>query len=93
MAREVIKRDGTREPFNEDKIKAAIGAAARMAGFSEEKKNELMEQASRAAIEFANTKEVIATTEIEAKVLSELDRLEPSVSAAWRRYREEKKKA
>jgi len=91
MAKEVIKRDGTREPFNGDKIRSAIAAAARMAGLTEDKKNELAEQVASVAIELADTKEVIATTEIEEKVLSELDRIEPAVSAAWRKYKLEKK--
>jgi len=87
MAKEVIKRDGTREPFNGDKIKAAIAAAARMVGLPEERKNELAERVASVVIEFTDTKEVIATTEIEEKVLSELDRIEPAVSAAWRKYK------
>ena len=36
-------------------------------------------------------REEIATSEIKEKILSELDRIEPSVSAAWRKYDEEKK--
>ena len=91
MAKEVIKKDGSKQPFDSEKIKKSISLAATQAGLSEEKKNEVVEQVSAAAIQMADAKEEIATSEIKEKVLSELDRVEPSVSAAWRQYDQEKK--
>jgi len=41
----------------------------------------------------AKGKDVIATSEIRDKIVSELDRLEPTVSAVWRKSEEEKKKS
>jgi transcriptional regulator NrdR family protein len=87
MTKEVIKRDGSRQPFYSDKIKAAIGAAARMAGCSEEEKEEIVEKVFNAVIGQISKKEVIATTEIEKFVLAQLDKTAPKVAQAWRKYR------
>ena len=91
MAKEVIKKDGTKEPFDAEKIRKAIAAAAGQADLSEERKNEVVEQVANTVIQMADAKEEIATSEIKEKVLSELDSLEPSVSEAWRKYGEENK--
>ena len=91
MAKEVIKKDGTKEPFDAEKIKNAIMAAAGQVDLSEERKDEVVGQVAAAAIQMAEGKEEITTSEIKEKVLSELNSLEPSVSEAWRKYDEENK--
>ncbi len=93
MAKEVIKKDGSKEPFNPEKIKNAIRMAAVRTELSDERKNEVVEQVAAVVIQMAEPKEEIATSEIKEKVLSELDKVEPSVSAEWRRYDQEKKVA
>ncbi len=90
MAKEVIKKDGTKEPFDSGKIKSAISLAAQEAGLAEEKKNEIVEQVSAKVIQMADAKEEIASSEIKDSILAELDTLEPSVSAAWRKHDETK---
>jgi len=90
MAEFVIKKDGTKEPFDAEKIKSSIKAAVLGTDLSEERKNEVIEQVSRAAIQLASEKEEIPTAEIKEKILSELDALEPSVSESWRKYAQEK---
>lgn len=90
MAKFVTKKDGAKEPFDAEKIKASITAAASRTDLSEERKNEVVEQVSRAAIQLAGEKEEIPTAEIKEKILSELDALEPSVSGAWRKHAQEK---
>lgn len=92
MANEVTKRDGSRQPFDEGKIRRSIEAAAQEAGLGEERVMELVDQVSRVAIEFANGKEEIATSEIKEKIFSELDKVEPSASEAWRRHYQAKGK-
>lgn len=91
MATVVIKKDGTKEDFDPEKIKNSIRAAAQLAGLTEERTNEVVEQVSAAAIQLAGGKEEIATSELREKILGDLDNLEPSVSTAWRKYDEEKK--
>ncbi|RLC38062.1 MAG: transcriptional regulator [Candidatus Nealsonbacteria bacterium] len=90
MAKEVIKKDGRREPFDPEKIKNSIRKAADGTDLSEERKNEVVQQVAQVVIQMAEEKEEIATSEIREKILSELDRVEPSVSAAWRKYDETK---
>ncbi|MGB2762689.1 MAG: ATP cone domain-containing protein [Minisyncoccales bacterium] len=93
MANFVIKRDGTKEPFDAEKIKKSIATAAQMANLSEEKIKDVVDQVSSTAIQFAEGKEEVATTELREKILSELDTIEPSVSEAWRKYDQEKGRA
>jgi transcriptional regulator NrdR family protein len=92
MATEVIKADGTKEPFNSEKIMGAISAAATEANLSEEMKNEIVEEVSSTVIQFAESRETVTTAGIKKRILNELDRLEPSVSAAWRAYDERRGK-
>ena len=93
MASQVIKKDGPKQPFDPEKIKNSIRAAASGAGLPEDRVNEVVEQVSASAIQMADAKEEIASSEIREKVLSELDNVEPSVSEAWRKYDAEKKAA
>ncbi len=93
MANEVIKKDGTREAFDAEKIRRAIAAAAQDAGISEERQNELVEQITSTVVQAAEEKEEIATSEIREKILTELDAVEPAVSESWRRYEQEKTRA
>lgn len=90
MANFVIKRDGTREPFDAEKIRRAITGAAQRTNLPEERKNEVVEQVLSAALQLAREKEEIKTSEIKEKILSELEVIEPSVSEAWRKYAQEK---
>jgi len=90
MAREVIKKDGTRQPFDASKIRNSIALAAERTSLPEERKSAVVEQVASVVIAMAEQKEEIATSEIRAKILSELDRVEPSVSAAWREYEQQK---
>ena len=92
MANQVIKKDGTKQPFDAEKIKKAIAIAVEEAGLPEERKKEVVEQVSAAAIQLAEEKEEIATSELREKILSELDTIEPSVSEAWRKHEQEKNK-
>ena len=91
MASEVIKKDGTKEPFDPEKIKKAIASAAEQANLPEERKNEVIEEVAATVIQMADAKEEIMTSEIKEKILSELDRVEPAVSAAWRKHDQESK--
>ncbi len=90
MANFVIKKDGTKEPFDAEKIKKAVTSAVSGTGLPDEQANKVIEQVLGAAMGLADEKEEIATAEIKEKILSELDALEPSVSEAWRKHEQEK---
>jgi len=91
MASQVIKKDGTKQSFDSEKIRKSITAAASRADLSEERKNEVIEQVVASALQLAEQKEEIETRELREKILSELDVVEPSISDAWRKYDQEKK--
>ena len=92
MAIEVIKKDGSREPFDPEKIRNSIRSAANMTDLSEERKNEIVEQVTKKVLEMAGESEVIETSEIRDKILLELDQIELSVANAWREYESKKGK-
>jgi len=86
MANEVIKDDGAREPFDAEKIRISIRAAARAAGLAEDKVQELVSEVGESAIDMAEAREVIAASEIRSFILNELDEIDFSVAEAWREY-------
>lgn len=86
MATQVIKKDGTRQPFDEEKIKRAIEGAAREAGLPDDKISQVVTEVLSIVLGKAGAQEEVTTSEIKAITLNELDRVEPSVSAAWRTY-------
>jgi len=92
MAKFVIKKSGEKEPFDAKKIEVSIMAAASEANLPKERADGVAKQVSSVVIQLAEGKEEITTADIKAKILSELDVLEPSVSEAWRKYEQGKGK-
>ena len=86
MANFVIKKDGTKVPFDPEKIKNSVMAAASEAGLLEEEKTSLAEKVLDAVLVSFGSQEEVATSEIREKVLSGLDAMAPAVSEAWRKY-------
>ena len=86
MATQVIKNNGSKQPFDAEKIKRAIEGAAREANLPDDKVSQLAAEVSGTVIGQISAQEEIATSEIKSMILNELDRVEPSVSAAWRTY-------
>jgi len=89
---EVIKKNGTKEPFDSEKIRKSIAGAVQRTNLSEERKNEVVEQVAAAVIPMIEDREEIETSEIRETILSELDRVEPAVANAWREYEQGKTK-
>jgi len=90
MANFVVKKDGAKQPFDSEKIKNAVAAACQGAAVPEQRKNEIVEQVADAVIQMAGDKEEMLSSEIKENILNQLDTVEPSVSAAWRKYDQEK---
>jgi transcriptional regulator NrdR family protein len=87
MAKQVIKRDGTKESFDGEKIRRAIEGASKDAGLAPERIDEVVNQVSAAVLQFAESKEEVATAELLGKILGELDKIEPAVAEAWKKYK------
>ena len=95
MATQVIKNDGSKQPFDAEKIKKAVEGAAREAGLPDEKISQIVREVSDAVIAQTgvrddNSEKEITSSEIQTIILNELDRVEPSISAAWRAYESSK---
>lgn len=93
MITEVIKKDGSRQPFDGDKLRRSIELACQDAGVAPERSREVIELVSSAVLLLAADKTEISTTELKAQVLGELDKTEPSAAEAWRRYEAKKEAA
>jgi transcriptional regulator NrdR family protein len=93
MLKEVLKKGGKREKFEPEKIKRAINFALEKTELSSEKKKEIFEKVFGQIMEFLKDKREIATVEIEAKILLELDKICPQAAKIWRDYRLAKKKS
>ena len=92
MANQVIKKDGSKEPFDAEKIKKGIRLASQQAGLDEAKQNEITEKVTAKVVEMLKDQEEVRAMEIRDKILGELDLYAPTVSAAWRDYEKSKKK-
>jgi len=90
MVNFVIKQDGSKEAFASEKIVAAVTAAAKEAGYPEEKIAEVAGKMVDAVTVAFVDKEEVTSTEIKEKVLSELDVVAPEIAKAWRAYDESK---
>ncbi|MGD0576791.1 MAG: ATP cone domain-containing protein [Candidatus Staskawiczbacteria bacterium] len=88
MANFVIKKDGTKVPFDAEKIKSAVMAAASQAGVAEDAASDTAQKVVDAVSMAFSGQEETPTSEIKEKVLSELDAIAPDVSASWRKYDE-----
>jgi transcriptional regulator NrdR family protein len=88
----VIKKGGKREEFNLDKIKKSLISAFEKTNLSQKEKSELVEKITNKVLDFANEKKEVFTTEIEAKILLELEENCPQAARFWREYRLKKKK-
>jgi transcriptional regulator NrdR family protein len=90
MAKQVIKRDGTKEDFDGEKIRKTVEVAAISSGLSEDRAKEVVFQVLDVVLNLANSKEEIATKELGDAIYNELKKMEPKTAEAWRNYEEEK---
>jgi transcriptional regulator NrdR family protein len=90
MAKQVIKRDGTKEVFDGEKIRKSVEVAAISSGLSGDRIKEVVLQVLDVVLKLANAKEEIATSELADAVFGELSKIEPKTAATWKKYEEEK---
>jgi len=90
MANFVTKKDGTKVPFDKEKIKSAVAASSLEAGLSQEEATELAGKVLDAVVTAFEGQEEVASSEIRERVLSELDVMSPAVSESWKKYEESK---
>ena len=76
--KEIIKRGGEKEPFNEDK----------QAGFNVEEKKSLINDTYTRAIEVATERDQIQARAIRNEILNYLQHEDKEVATAWENYEE-----
>jgi transcriptional regulator NrdR family protein len=82
----VVKRDGTKVPFDSEKIKSAVLAAASEAGITPGEALSTAQKVLDSVSMAFGDKEEVSAIEIKEKVLSELDTIMPDVAMAWKKY-------
>lgn len=90
MATSVIKRDGSKQAFDEVKLRKSVEAACADAGLAADRTAEVVSQVAPVVLAAAADKEEIATAELKQMILAELDKAEPAAAAAWRAHDEKK---
>jgi transcriptional regulator NrdR family protein len=87
----VIKRGGKRkQAFNASKIRSSIKGAAKEAGFSPSKTQELVEEVGNSVIGFFGKKKVVKSVDIRKSIIRRLERRAKSVSAKWKHFEKRK---
>ena len=92
MAKLVIKSDGKKIAFDAKKIIRGITRAAGDAKLSPAEINKVVNEVSTVAIQFAESKDKVMSSEIRDVILSELDQVAPKVSAEWRKFIDARRK-
>jgi len=87
---EVIKRNGIRQAFSEQKVLGSIEASAREAGISDQRTRKIVEYLSRELSHLSMSRNEMESAIIRDFVLTSLDLIEPSVSEAWRNFETKK---
>lgn len=90
MANFVTKKDGTRVPFNSEKIMTVVVASALEAGLSEDEANDLAGRVVEAIESAFRDEEEISSAKIRDVIFSELEVMAPAVLESWKYYEEGK---
>jgi transcriptional regulator NrdR family protein len=90
---EVIKRNGDRELFDPEKLKNSIEKAIIDAGSKLRTKHVLIDRVASKVVIMTMNNGKIRTDDIRRNILTEMNRMDPSVSSAWRNYDRENKVA
>ncbi len=90
MATFVTKKDGTRTPYDAEKIKHGVSQAALEAELADSEASKVAEVISASLASTFESVEEVSTQELREKILSELDATHPAVAESWRKYEEGK---
>ena len=86
MATSVTKKDGSKQSFDEGKIKGSIQLACQDAGISPERTAEIVNQVLPSVLTVAAAREEVATSELREAILREMEAKEPAAAEAWRKH-------
>ena len=83
---DVIKSTGKKQPFKAEKIRNSVENAVKDAGFNPQEKMDVIEHASRDAIQMAQNMNQVETKEIRNIILSDLEQDDPKIANTWKQY-------
>jgi len=83
---DVVKRNGQREQFKEEKLRMSIEGAVKDAGFDVGEKRDIIDHASQDAIRMIQGMEQVKVKQIRDTVLKDLEQEDQQVAQAWRNY-------
>jgi len=86
MANFITKKDGTKEPFNVEKIKKGVIAASTNDGLSGDEALKLSDRVSSTVASAFMGVDEVSGAKVREKILEELDSSSPSVADSWRNY-------
>lgn len=91
---DVIKSNGRKEPFSEEKIRNAIEGATREAGYNVQEKQNLIDRTVNDVAQNVQGVDQVETEKIRNLVLTDLEEEEQKagetdIAAAWRNYEDE----
>ncbi len=89
---QVIKRSGKKQNFSASKIKNAIEKAAKEAGVSKAKRDEIAKEIGQAIVEKYKNRKLVKAIEIRTAVLTRLARKSKAAVASWKRSENKKRK-
>ncbi len=90
MANFVTKKDGTRVPFDIEKIKHAVVSSAMEEEVSEEEAKKIADEVANVVVASLDGIEEVSSTEIREKIIAELEATHPLVAESWKKYEEGK---
>lgn len=83
---EIIKRNGSREPFDGSKLKNSIQRAAESVGINQERIDDLYNKVKKDLIFYFRDVSEVSSLEVKSRTLEFLDMEEPSISDIWRSF-------
>ena len=83
---DVIKRNGQKEQFKEEKVRMSVEGAVRDAGMDISQKREVIDHAAQDAIQMARGMDQVDAKQIRDTVLRDLEQDDQQVAQAWRNY-------
>ena len=83
---DVIKSTGKKQPFKPEKIRNSVEKAVKDAGFNPQEKIDIIEHASRDAIQMAQNMNQVETKQIRNTILSDLEQDDQKIANTWKQY-------
>ncbi|WP_424354883.1 ATP cone domain-containing protein [Methanobacterium sp. MBAC-LM] len=87
---DVIKRNGKKEPFSEQKVKNSVESAVKAAGYRTQAKKRLIDKTLKDVNQAVQGKEEISSAKIRNIVINDLEQEweedQAPVTRAWRNY-------